>query len=156
MIFERLSADSPSTLNSLPGSKGRIGGGYGGFFWRFSACDNVEVFTTEARGEEEVHGRPGTVGCVVCRLRRGARGQWAGHDRHRSARRRYAAGEPWFVRVLSYPGLGSALAWDRAVSLPADGVLSRRFDMAVADGRLTEAETRDLAAEVTASRADAG
>ena len=68
----------------------------------------------------------------------------------------YAAGEPWFVRVLSYPGLGSALAWDRAVSLPAGGVLSRRFDVAVADGRLTEAETRNLAAEVTASRADAG
>ena len=39
-----------------PGSKGRIGGGYGGFFWRFPACDNVEVFTAEATGEEKSTG----------------------------------------------------------------------------------------------------
>jgi hypothetical protein len=56
LIFETaLSADSHAELNS-PGSKGRIGGGYGGFFWRFPACDNVEVFTSAARGEDEVHG----------------------------------------------------------------------------------------------------
>ena len=149
-----LSADSHAELNS-PGSKGRIGGGYGGFFWRFPACGNVEVFTAVARGEDEVHGSvapwvawsadfaagPGVSGPATIVIR---------------APDAAAAGEPWFVRVLSYPGVGSALAWDRPVSLPAGGVLRRRFDVAVADGRLTEAETTDLAAEVTASRADAG
>ncbi len=56
-----------------------------------------------------------------------------------------AAGEPWFVRVSDYPGLGSALAWDRPVSLRAGDVLTRRFDIAIADGRLTEGEVRALA-----------
>jgi hypothetical protein len=61
-----------------------------------------------------------------------------------------AAGEPWFVRVDSYPGIGSALAWDRPVALPAGAELHRRFDAVIADGRLTEAQTRDLAATLLA------
>jgi hypothetical protein len=54
--------------------------------------------------------------------------------------------------VRDYPGVGSALAWDHPTILPAGGVLQRRFDVAIADGRLTEAESRELATEVTASR----
>ena len=56
-----------------------------------------------------------------------------------------AAGEPWFVRVGEYPGLGSALAWDHPVSLQPGDVLHRRFDIAIADGRLPEAQTSALA-----------
>jgi predicted dehydrogenase len=151
LTFEsRLRADTEVQLNS-PGSKGRIGGGYGGFFWRFPACDDVEVFTAEARGEDQVHGSvapwvawsatfvagPGVSGPATIVI---------------SAPDAAAAREPWFVRVHDYPGLGSALAWDRPVGLAAGSVLRRRFDVAVADGRLSEAETSDLAAEVTASR----
>jgi hypothetical protein len=44
--------------------------------------------------------------------------------------------EPWFVRVSSYPGLGSALAWDRPLQLSPGQPLERRFDIWVADGRL--------------------
>ena len=47
------------------------------------------------------------------------------------------ARDPWFVRVRDYPGLGSALAWDRPLVLPPGGVVARRFDVAVADGRLS-------------------
>jgi hypothetical protein len=44
--------------------------------------------------------------------------------------------------VRGYPGIGSALAWDRPVTLPPGAVLRRRFDVAIVDGRLTEAQTR--------------
>jgi hypothetical protein len=145
-----LSTDSHAELNS-PGSKGRIGGGYGGFFWRFPACEDVEVFTTEARGEDEVHGSvapwvawsadfaagPGVSGPATIVIR---------------APDASAAGEPWFVRVSSYPGLGSALAWDRPKLLPAGQVLRRCFDVAIADGRLTGAEAETLAAQLLAPR----
>jgi predicted dehydrogenase len=151
LIFEsRLRADAGAQLGS-PGSKGRVGGGYGGFFWRFPACDNVQVFTAEAQGEDEVHGSvapwlawsadfaagPGISGPATIVI---------------AAPDAAAAGEPWFVRVRDYPGVGSALAWDHPAILPAGGVLQRRFDVAIADGRLTEAESRELATEVTASR----
>ena len=56
--------------------------------------------------------------------------------------------EPWFVRVRNYPGIGSALAWDSTTVLPPGSVLSRRFDVAIADGRLTEAQSQALAGEL--------
>jgi hypothetical protein len=143
-----LRADVGAEINS-PGSKGRSGGGYGGFFWRFPACDSVEVFTAPARGEDEVHGSlapwvawsadftagPGISGPATIIV---------------AAPDAAEAGEPWFVRVGGYPGLGSALAWERPAILPAGAQLRRRFDVAIADGRLTEAESSALAAELRA------
>ena len=143
-----LRADVGAEINS-PGSKGRSGGGYGGFFWRFPACDSVEVFTAQARGEDEVHGSvapwvawsadftagPGISGPATIIV---------------AAPDAAEAGEPWFVRVGGYPGLGSALAWERPAILPAGAQLRRRFDVAIADGRLTEAEASALAAELSA------
>jgi predicted dehydrogenase len=147
LTFESsLRADAGAKLGS-PGSKGRVGGGYGGFFWRFPACDSVEVFTDHARGEVDVHGivapwlawsadfaaGPGISGSATIVIAApGAAG----------------AGDSWFVRVGDYPGIGSALAWDRPVILAPDGVLRRRFDVAIADGRLTDAQTRAVAAEL--------
>ncbi|HJV15377.1 MAG TPA: DUF6807 family protein [Propionibacteriaceae bacterium] len=150
LIFESaLRTDNGVELNS-PGSKGRVGGGYGGFFWRFPACDKVEVFTAQAQGEDEVHGSvapwlawtadftagPGVSGPATIVI---------------TAPDAVAAGEPWFVRVRDYPGLGSALAWDRPQVLAPSTVLKRRFNVAVADGRLTEAETQQLADELITS-----
>ena len=147
LIFEsRLHADAGAELNS-PGSKGRVGGGYGGFFWRFPACDDVEVLTADARGEDEVHGSvapwvawsanftagPGISGPATIVV---------------AAPESVSVGDPWFIRVRDYPGLGSALAWDRPVILASGAVLHRRFDVAIADGRLTAAEASELAAEL--------
>ncbi|HET9563863.1 MAG TPA: DUF6807 family protein, partial [Mycobacterium sp.] len=147
LIFETsLRADAGAELGS-PGSKGRIGGGYGGFFWRFPACDNVEVFTDQARGEDEVHGTvapwlawsadfaagPGISGPATIVI---------------AAPGAAAAAEPWFVRVRDYPGVGSALAWDRPVILAPGAALRRRFDVALADGRLSATQTQALAAEL--------
>ena len=129
-----LTADDRVELGS-PGSKGRAGGGYGGFFWRFPACEDVDVFTPAASGEQGVHGTvapwvawsadfaagPGVSGPATIVV---AAVDAARHD------------EPWFVRVSSYPGLGSALAWDRPVVLNPGQSLERRFDILVVDGRL--------------------
>ncbi len=127
-----------------PGSKGRVGGGYGGFFWRFPRCEGVHVFTPTARGEQAVHGTvapwvawsadfgagPGISGPATVIV--------ASADATSHA-------EPWFVRVSDYPGLGSALAWDRALTLAPGQSLERRFDIWVADGRLdSDAVARDI------------
>lgn len=144
-----LSAESSAELAS-PGSKGRENAGYGGFFWRFPACAGVEVRTLSARGEEAVHGSvapwiawsadfaagPGESGPATIVV---------------TAPEAYAAEEPWFVRVTGYPGLGSALAWDRSLTLGAGDSLTRRFEVVMADGRLTEHEIAALAAELSSS-----
>jgi predicted dehydrogenase len=151
LIFEtRLRADSDAQLGS-PGSKGRVGGGYGGFFWRFPACDKVEVFADAARGEDEVHGSLGSWLAWSADFAAGP-GISGPATIVIAAPDAAAAAEPWFVRVRDYPGVGSALAWDRPAILGAGSELRRRFEVVIADGRLTEAETRELAAEMAASR----
>jgi hypothetical protein len=104
----------------------------------------VEVFTAEARGEDEVHGSlapwlawsadfaagPGISGPATIVI---------------AAPDAAAAGEPWFVRVSDYPGVGSALAWDSPVILAPGAELQRRFEVTIADGRLSETEVRELA-----------
>ena len=140
-----LTADHPVELGS-PGSKGRVGGGYGGFFWRFAACYDVEVFTPTDRGEQAIHGSvapwvawsadfgagPGTSGPATVVVRS------ADAARH---------AEPWFVRVSGYPGLGSALAWDRPLALTPGETLERRFHILVADGRLDSDEVAAMVAK---------
>jgi predicted dehydrogenase len=149
LTFESsLHADSGAEINSS-GSKGRTGAGYGGFFWRFPACENVEVFTAEAAGEERVHGSvaPWAAWCADFFAGPGISGP---ATIILAAADAAAAGEPWFVRVRDYPGIGSALAWDRPATIPPGGVLRRRFEVLIADGRLTEAESRAVAARMMA------
>ena len=149
LIFEsRLRADGGAELGS-PGSKGHIGGGYGGFFWRFPACDEVEVFTAEAKGEEEVHGSAAPWVAWIANFTAGP-GLSGPATIVLVAADAVAAGEPWFVRVREYPGIGSALAWDRPAVLAPGAVLNRRFDVTIADGRLTEAQTKAVADELMA------
>jgi hypothetical protein len=147
LTFESsLRADSGAKLAS-PGSKGRIGGGYGGFFWRLPACDDVQVFTDQARGEVAVHGTvaPWVAWSADFTAGPGMSGPATIVIAAPGAAR---AAEPWFVRVRNYPGIGSALAWDRPLVLSPGTVLRRRFDVAIADGRLTEAQTKALAADL--------
>ncbi len=147
LVFESaLHADGDVTLNS-PGSKGRPGGGYGGFFWRFPECHDVEVFTANVRGEHDVHGSVAPWVAWAAEFAAGP-GQSGPATIVVAGAEAAGAGEPWFVRVSDYPGLGSALAWDRAVSLRPGDVLSRRFTIAIADGRLAESEVTKLADEL--------
>lgn len=102
-----LSADAEAVLHS-PGSKGRAGAGYGGWFWRLPDLDpaTVRVFTPDGAGEEEVNGRAAPWLAVVV----------ADPDKPWTA---VLSGptDPWFVRVKQYQGIGSALAWDRPLVL---------------------------------------
>jgi hypothetical protein len=145
-----LRTERRATLNS-PGSKGRPGGGYGGFFWRFPACEGVEVFTASEQGEDEVHGTvsPWVAWSADFLAGPGVSGPatlvFVSPDAA-------AARDPWFVRVRDYPGLGSALAWDRPLVLEPGGVVHRRFDVGVAAGRLSEEQAAALAAELGAAR----
>jgi hypothetical protein len=139
-----LRAERGATLGS-PGSKGRPDGGYGGFFWRFPACADVQVFTADAEGERAVQGRvsPWVAWSAHFTAGPGVSGPATVVLASPSAA---AAGDPWFVRVRDYPGLGSALAWQDPVVLPPGGELARRFDVAVVDGRLGPDEAAEVAA----------
>ncbi|MGI8457531.1 MAG: DUF6807 family protein [Propionibacteriaceae bacterium] len=141
-----LGSDHRVVLGS-PGSKGRVGGGYGGFFWRFPRCADVDVLTSTARGEEAVHGSvapwvawsadfgagPGVSGPATVVV--------ASPDVVEHA-------EPWFVRVEGYAGLGSALAWDRPLVLAAGDSVPRTFEVLVIDGRLDAAGIATAVAEL--------
>ncbi|POX36999.1 oxidoreductase [Streptomyces sp. Ru73] len=118
-----------------PATNGRPGAGYGGFFWRApKEASAPEVFTAEAEGESAVHGRPadwlalGGAGWTLV---------FAGAtDRTRR--------DPWFVRTAAYPGVGSSLAPDARLDLPAGDTAVRRVVTVVADGRLARDEAAAL------------
>ncbi|MFJ6610292.1 PmoA family protein [Streptomyces sp. NPDC091289] len=110
-----------------PATNGRPGAGYGGFFWRApKEAVPPDVFTADRVGEEAVHGR--TADWVAL-----AGDGWtlvlAGADEE--TRR-----DPWFVRTAEYPGVGSSLAADARLPVPAGATVVRRIVTVVADGRL--------------------
>lgn len=121
-----------------PGSNGAAGSGYGGFFWRLPACAGAEVFTADRQGEAEVHGSASPWLA------------WTADFAEGTASLVFAApaeaSDPWFVRLSGYPGVGSALAWERPVELAAGEAVTRSFSVWISDGRLTPAEAAALAA----------
>jgi hypothetical protein len=124
--FELSSSDGrPLTIDS-PGARGRVGAGYGGFFWRAPpGLDRVRAFGRDDGGE--VHGSRQP--WVVLTGGRPDAPAWTLVFR--------AAGEgadPWFVRAEDYAGVCSALAWDRPLVIAAGGVFSRRLCVLIADG----------------------
>ncbi|MEE1754867.1 PmoA family protein [Streptomyces sp. SP18CS02] len=127
-----------------PATNGRPGAGYGGFFWRApkeAAAPAVLSAASHpaggpgvdggggASGEEAVHGRPADWLALVGE-------DWtlvfagATDDTRK---------DPWFVRTGEYPGVGSSLAWDGRLAVPAGGTVVRRVVTVVADGRLDRA-----------------
>ncbi|GGX13496.1 PmoA family protein [Streptomyces chryseus] len=110
-----------------PATNGRAGAGYGGFFWRAPRQATAPLaFTAAERGEAAVHGRTadwlGLTGDGWTLVFAGA-----------TARTRC---DPWFVRTGAYPGVGSALAWERRLPLAAGETVVRRLVTVVADGAL--------------------
>ena len=107
---------------------GRIGAGYGGFFWRAPASStNVRVFAADAEGAESLNGRlaPWIALTGVSA---------AGQDWSLIFMAVRAEHDPWFVRTRDYPGIGSSLAARAALEIPPDGSVHRRIDTIVADG----------------------
>ena len=131
-----------------PGSNGAAGSGYGGFFWRLPACSAAEVFTAGQRGEADVHG---SVSPWLA---------WTAEFPDGPASLVFAAPEeaqdPWFVRLSGYPGVGSALAWDRPLNLAAGETVTRSFTVWVADGTLSPEAAARLAAGPANGSAESG
>lgn len=125
----------PLSIGS-PATNGRPGAAYGGFFWRArKESAPPGVFTAHAEGEEAVHGRCADWVALVG-------GAWTlvfagATDRTRR--------DPWFVRTAEYPGVGSSLAHDARLEIPAGGTAVRRVVTVVADGRLGRDEAAALA-----------
>ncbi|RPK81876.1 PmoA family protein [Streptomyces sp. ADI98-10] len=110
-----------------PATNGRPGAGYGGFFWRApKEAAPPDVFTADREGEEAVHGRTAE---WLALAGDGWTLVFAGADEE--TRR-----DPWFVRTAEYPGVGSSLAADERLPVPAGGTVVRRIVTVVADGRL--------------------
>lgn len=102
-----------------PGSAGRVGAGYGGFFWRLP-LGPTRVSGPGMDGEDELNG---------------AVTPWlAVHGQDFTLVLRSDDGDPWFVRVGIYPGAGAALAWDAPLPLAPGADVRRTLRVAVADG----------------------
>ncbi|MEO3871685.1 DUF6807 family protein [Nonomuraea sp. B12E4] len=136
--------DLTFTLTNLTGApleihssatKGRAGAGYGGFFWRAPGTSTAR--TTLPGDEQAVHG---------------SRDPWVALSGTAPDGREWTLvfvqtdGDPWFVRVAEYPGVGQALAWDRPLIL--EDTLTRRVVTVVADGRLDAESASVLAASM--------
>ncbi|MEU3609198.1 PmoA family protein [Streptomyces sp. NPDC035033] len=115
-----------------PATNGRPGAAYGGFFWRAPReAAAPAVFGpgpdgSGADGEEAVHG---------------ARADWVamcgdGWTLVFAGATETTRRDPWFVRAAEYPGVGSSLAHDERLAVPAGGTFVRRVVTVVADGRL--------------------
>ncbi|MFI6487856.1 PmoA family protein [Streptomyces sp. NPDC050564] len=118
-----------------PATNGRPGAAYGGFFWRArKEAEAPRVLTADTEGEEAVHGARADwlalVGATWTLVFAGAT----------EATRR----DPWFVRTAEYPGVGSSLAHDARLPIPAGETLVRRVVTVVADGALDRAEAAAL------------
>lgn len=140
LAFSLSPAGPASVALGSPGSSGRPGAGYGGFFWRLPACEDVDVRSPGGSGERGTHGQ---------------RAPWLAWSATTATgdftlvfvpRDAASAADPWFVRVKAYPGIGSALAWDAAVNASRDAPVARRLRVFVVDGRFTDAAAASLAA----------
>jgi hypothetical protein len=139
----------PVTLGS-PGSNGRLQGGYGGFFWRLPAVSAAQVWTAAADGEDAVHGTVPSVEAPWL--------AWSGTFRNGEHDGGPATlvflprqepgqpGDPWFVRLAGYPGVGLSLAWEQRATASHARPLHRTVTVLVADGLLS---TRDIEQLIT-------
>lgn len=133
-----LRAESTPVELGSPASNGRIGGGYGGFTWRFPSASDVDVRTGRAAGEDAVHGTVAPWLAFSALFGDGEATVALAGDDDRTCE------DPWFVRVDAYPGVGSALAWEDALRLDVGASITVSFRGAVADGRLTNDEIAGL------------
>jgi predicted dehydrogenase len=141
----RLAGADGAVVLASPGSKGREGAGYGGLFWRLPTCDDVDVFTADARGEEAVNGSVSGWLALSARFLAGP-GQNGDATIVLLPGDAATSGDPWFVRVQGYQGLGSAVAWDAPTTVQ-EGGLARRYLAVLVDGRPAREDVAELAAQ---------
>lgn len=142
--FTLTAAADPVLLGS-PGSNGREGGGYGGFFWRLPACTDVRVRTADAEGEDAVHGSTAPWLAWTAQFPDGPATLVFVPDPQED--------DPWFVRCSGYPGVGLSLAWDAPVRTTSSAPISRSVSVVVMDGRVDDDGVARLVAGLQAQGA---
>jgi hypothetical protein len=133
-----------------PATNGRQGAGYGGFFWRAPrSAAPWRVFSPAGRTEAAVFG------ARTRWLALGGRSEGADYTLVFVVPGEGAGGpsasRPWFVRTAEYPGVCSAVAFDRAVVLLPDARLDVRLSVLVADGALDVDTVSHLARDLPES-----
>ena len=124
--------DRAASLGS-PGTNGRVNAGYGGFNWRLPRCSNVKILSPDAEGEDAVHGSHSAWIAWSARFQ-GKPGACGDATLVMIAEDATTAKDPWIVREKAYPGLGSGVAWDKRVEIPAGQTITRGFRIAIMDG----------------------
>lgn len=132
---------APLALGS-PATNGRAGAGYGGVFWRLpTVAGPARVFTPDAHGEEAVHGATSRWVAFAAGGRAPFTVALSGLDSDIDGGLGGASrGDPWFVRVAGYPGLGAQLAATEPVRLAVGAATTRCYRALVADGELGREE----------------
>jgi hypothetical protein len=134
--------DRPLTIRS-PAALGRVGAGYGGFFWRGPAMTGqVRVQSPAGTGVRAVHGT--TAAWLAVSGADAAEREWTMVFAPADAT---TAQDRWFVRARDYLGVGSSLTWDRPLVLDAGESIERHILAVVADGTLDESAAAALATE---------
>ncbi|WP_114855788.1 DUF6807 family protein [Brachybacterium sp. YJGR34] len=109
----RLRADATALTISSPATRGRLGAGYGGLFWRLPGADETRILVEEGRGEPFAHGS--TSPFIVVQRRHG--NDWTSlvlvQDEQGQGRI-----DPWFVRASDYIGIGTSFAWEAPREIP--------------------------------------
>lgn len=124
--------DRPLPIRS-PAALGRVGAGYGGFFWRGpTPTGPVQVHSPAGPGERAVHGETADWLSVSGADAEGR--EWTMVFVPADAT---TAADRWFVRASDYLGVGSSLAWDRPLVLEPGETIARHLLAVVADGALT-------------------
>lgn len=135
-----LAARDVSVDLGSPGSNGREGGGYGGFFWRLPAAAEPEIRTEDAAGEAGVHGTTSPWLSFSA--------QFDGREATLVFLAAPEAPDPWFVRSEGYPGVGLSLAWETPLTVAPDAPVTRTVRVLVADGRLDAAQVAALTSAI--------
>jgi hypothetical protein len=131
--------DRPLPIRS-PAALGRVGAGYGGFFWRGPAVNGqVRVQSPAGTGVRAVHG---TTASWLTVSGTSMEAQWTMLFVPADAT---TAQDKWFVRARDYLGVGSSLTWDRPLVLEPGEQIERHILAVVADGNLTEDAAAALA-----------
>jgi hypothetical protein len=132
----------PLTLRS-PAAQGRVGAGYGGFFWRGPTV--VEAARILSPAGTDVHAVHGAVASWIAVIGDAGSGPWSMLFVPADA---VTARDRWFVRARDYLGVGSSLTWDRPLVLAPQETIARHLVIVVVDGALSSATAAELAENV--------
>ncbi|MEU4570147.1 PmoA family protein [Micromonospora sp. NPDC023956] len=133
--------DGPLPIRS-PIAHGRVGAGYGGFFWRGPTADRVRILSPAGTDVRSVHG---STAAWVAVTGTGADGSWTMLFVHPDET---TVHDRWFVRARDYLGVCSSVTWDRPLVLAPGEMIIKRVTTLIVDGSPSFAAATELADSV--------